>query len=70
MARRDPVKLAAFRAYRLNQGTEESETRNAVITVKDFEPLEYEDVKIGPEYVLGLDLSGGHAQTGVAAVDL
>ena len=69
MARRDENQLASFRAYRLNQGTEESETRNAVLSARAFSKMESERVEIG-EYVLGLDLSGGHAQTGVSAVNL
>ena len=71
LARRDPVKLAAFRAYRLNQGTSESEIRNSVISVNEYAAMESDqDVQIGPEYVLGLDLSGGHAWTGLSAVAL
>ena len=70
LARRDPAKLAAFRSYRLNQGTEEGEVRNQVISAHDYAKNEADQVDIGPEYVLGLDLSGGHAQTGVAAVNL
>ena len=70
LARSDEQKLAAFRAYRLNQGTGEAEVRNVVISANQYASLEDEFVDIGPEYVLGLDLSGGHAQTGVSAVNL
>ena len=66
-ARHDPQKLAAFRAYRLNQGVEEGEVRDVVLTASDYRKLEVDDVTI-VEYVLSLDLSGGHAQCGVAAV--
>ena len=70
IARTDEAKLAAFMAYRLNQGTEESEVKNAVISARVYAPLESEEVEIDALYVLGIDLSGGHAQTGVSAVSM
>ena len=70
IARTDEAKLAAFMAYRLNQGTEESEVKNAVISARVYAPLESESVEIDALYVLGIDLSGGHAQTGVSAVSM
>ena len=70
IARQDPQKQAVFRAYRLNQGTAESEVRDVVLSAHDYEGLEEDAVDVGDEYILSLDLSGGHAQNGVAAIAL
>lgn len=69
IAKEDPAKIPAFRAYRLNQGTPEGDTRDVVLTAHQYAGLEDETVDVG-DYVLGLDLAGGHAQNGVAAVSL
>ena len=70
IARTDPSKIGSFRAYRLNQGTDEGEARDVVLTAHDYGRVEDDDAPIGSDYVLALDLSGGHAQTGVAAVSV
>ena len=70
IARQDPQKQAVFRAYRLNQGTAEGEVRDVVLSAHDYEGLEADAVDVGDEYILSLDLSGGHAQNGVAAIAL
>ena len=71
LARRDPAKQAAYCAYRLNQGVSETEQHNSLITAGVYGKTEVDDVAIkGSNYVLGLDLSGGHAMTAVAAVSL
>ena len=68
-ARGDLARLAAFRAYRLNQGTDEVEMRNALLPATTY--AKYETEGQPPEnspYMMGLDLSGGHALTAVSAV--
>ena len=68
-ARSDVARLAAFRAYRLNQGTSEVELRSAVLTANTYAKLETDkQPPVGNAYILGLDLSGGHALTACAAV--
>ena len=70
LSRHDPAKLASFRAYRLNQGTAELEVRDVVCTAHSYGRLEDDEAMIGPEYVLSLDLGGGHAHSAAAAVSL
>ncbi|MXY96386.1 MAG: hypothetical protein F4Z29_01235 [Gemmatimonadetes bacterium] len=70
-ARRDPVRLAAYRAYRLNQGTSELELRDVLIDAGAYEGLETETAWTpGAAHGLGIDLSGGHAWSAAAAVSL
>ena len=68
LAKGDPARLAAYRAYRLNQGVDEIELRNAVLTANEYSGLVVADGITSGTYVLGIDLSGGHALTAACAV--
>ena len=70
-AKDNPELLAQFKALRLNQGTPDHDDALAgLVTPELYRELETPDVEVRGEYVLGLDVGGGHAQTAAAAVTL
>ena len=63
--------VPAFEALRLNKGVpDHAESMAALLTPEVYQDLEVDDVSISGDYVLGLDVGGGHAQTAAAAVTL
>lgn len=70
-AKDNPELLNQFKALRLNLGTpDHAEALTGLLTPELYGELEDPDVEIVGEYVLGLDVGGGHAQTAAAFVSL
>ena len=67
-AKADPARLASFRALRLNSGVSDTVPR-AILTVDEWTRIERDDTPRGAEFVLGLDVGGGAAQTAAARCD-
>ena len=70
-AKDNPELLSQFKALRLNLGTPDHDDALAgLMTPEIYRELEASDVLIEGDYILGLDVGGGHAQTAAAAVSL
>ena len=68
-ARKDPARLAAFKALRLNLGTADVVFKQ-LLEAGVWARIESDDVERSDEYVLGVDLAGGAAMSAFARFDM
>ena len=68
LAKADPVKLAEFKALRLNLGTAE-QVQSELLPASLWASIEVGAVSASPGYVLGVDLASGSAMSAAAMFD-